>query len=71
MSQQNVWPVKGYQVVFNPRTHEGGVGLNLDNNPANDVKFENLTADDITAILAILKSGAEYYKNSGSIGVKG
>ena len=71
-TEQNVWPVRGYWIGFNPKTHSGIVGLQLDKDRDSDVKFENLTAEDITALVAILsRGGAEYYRSTGIIGISG
>lgn len=71
-TQKTVWPVLGYWIGFNPKTHAGTVALQLDADAPPDVTFQNLTADDVTALVAILaRGGAQFYSDSGTIGIKG
>ena len=64
------YPIKGYWIGFNPKTREGVVALQMDNNPDPDVKFENLSSDDVAALAAILTQGGAEYRSSGIVGIK-
>lgn len=70
MSTEKHWPIKGYWIGFNPSTHQGIVGLQMDNDAAPDLKFENLSGDDVAALAAILTRGGAEYHSSGIIGIK-
>lgn len=72
MSEQPVksWPIKGYWIAFNPDTHVGIVGLQLDNDADPDKTFENLSANDVAALAAILTRGGAEYRSNGLVVIK-
>jgi len=67
MSAQKGYPIKGYWIKYNPRTHQGAVWLNMDNDPQPELNLQNLSAEDVAAMAAILNSGRALYLPDGSI----
>ena len=70
MSTQQEWPIRGYWIGYDPKTHQGRVSLQMDNDAPPDIDFKNLSAEDVSALAAILTRGGAYYHVSGIIGIK-
>lgn len=71
MSSPTDWPIKGYFIGYDPKTHQGRVLLDMvETQAGSEIKFENLTAEDIVVLTGILtRGGARYYK-SGIVGIR-
>lgn len=67
MSANQGWPILGYWIKFNPKTHLGTVWLNMDNDPQPEVTLDNLPPEEVAALATILGSGRARYLADGSI----
>ena len=65
------WPIRGYWIGFNPKTHKGLVALQMDNNADDpELTFKDLPGDDVAALAAILTQSGVEYRSTGLIGIK-
>lgn len=67
MSANQGWPILGYWIRFNPKTHVGVIWLNMDNDSQPEVMLNNLSPEEVAAIATILSSGRARYMPDNSI----
>jgi hypothetical protein len=67
MSAHPGFPVTGYWISFNPKAHQGEVWLNMDNDAQPELHQQNLPAQDIAAMAAILNSGRARLRPDGAL----
>jgi hypothetical protein len=67
MSANAGWPIRGYWIKFNSKSHTGTIWLNMNDNPQPEVTLDNLSPEEVAAIAAILASGRARYTSDGSV----
>ena len=66
----NRWPIRGYWIQFDPTTHRGAFWLNVDNDKEPELRKDNVSAEDMAVVTAILTTGRAVYFQNGSLGVE-
>ena len=61
----NQWAITGYWLIFDPTTHRGGFALNLDRDKDPEIRKDNLSAEDMAVVSAILTTGRAVYLQNG------
>jgi hypothetical protein len=67
MSANTGWPIRGYWIKFNPKTHMGTIWLNMNDSSQPEVTLNNLSPEETSAIAAILASGRAHLMSDGTI----
>jgi hypothetical protein len=67
MSANAGWPIRGYWIKYDPKTHVGTIWLNMNDSPQPELTLNNVPPQEVAAIAAILSSGRARYTSDGSI----